>query len=328
MAATFRTSPMGFNKKDVIDYIEKLVAEKNQNIESAWNEYKSLESRVNKMMTELEIALAEAQDVQTALAEEKDLLEERALGSEQAFADLEASVAEIRAAHAEELEALRAAHAAELESLRAAHAEELKAIYAERSAQLDKKNERIRALESDAADHAAEIESLRSCNKRLLAQIEELQQTALTYTSTEEVDFDEEELPSASPELLDAFKTRFIEITGELSLLAQALLEAEKREGYTTDEDELTFPVDLSEDDLPDGETEEEEPTLLFEEPAEEEEEADLPYEEDEEEEIAPTRVEVTDYPDPARAPKPVQKKAPSVRDLLDRLRTIGDRLL
>ena len=111
MAATFRTSPMGFNKKDVIDYIEKLVAEKNQNIESAWNEYKSLESRVNKMMTELEIALAEAQDVQTALAEEKDLLEERALGSEQAFADLEASVAEIRAAHAEELEALRAAHA-------------------------------------------------------------------------------------------------------------------------------------------------------------------------------------------------------------------------
>ena len=329
MAATFRTSPMGFNKKDVIDYIEKLVAEKNQNIESAWNEYKSLESRVNKMMTELEIALAEAQDVQTALAEEKDLLEERALGSEQAFADLEASVAEIRSAHAEELEALRAAHAAELENLRASHAEELKAIYAERSAQLDKKNERIRALEADAADHVAEIESLRSCNKRLLAQVEELEQTALTYASTEEVDFDADELPSASPELLNAFKTRFIEITGELSLLAQALLEAEKREGYTTDEDELTFPVDLSEDDLPDGETEEEEPTLLFEEePEEEEEEADLPYEEAEEEEIAPTRVEVTDYPDPARAPKPVQKKAPSVRDLLDRLRTIGDRLL
>ncbi|MBQ5760969.1 MAG: hypothetical protein IIV85_04340, partial [Clostridia bacterium] len=114
-----------------------------------------------------------------------------------------------------------------------------------------------------------------------------------------------------------------------LSLLAQALLEAEKREGYTTDEDDLTFPVDLSEDDLPDGETEEDEPILLFEkEPEEEEEEADLPYEEAEEEEIAPTRVEMTDYPDPARAPKPVQKKAPSVRDLLDRLRTIGDRLL
>ena len=190
-----------------------------------------------------------------------------------AFADLEASVAEIRAAHAEELEALRAAHAAELESLRASHAEELKAIYAERSAQLDKKNERIRAMEADAADHAAEIESLRSCNKRLLAQIEELEQTALTYTSTEEAAFDEEELPSASPELLDAFKTRFIEITGELSLLAQALLEAEKREGYTTDEDELTFPVDLSEDDLPDGETEEDEPILLFEKEPEEEEE-------------------------------------------------------
>lgn len=329
MAATFRTSLMGFNKKDVIDYIEKLVAEKNQNIELAWSEYKAQESRCNKMMTELEISLAEAQDAQTALIEEKDLLEERALGSEQAFADLEASVAEIRTAHTEELESLRAAHAAELESLRASHAEELKAIYAERSAQLDKKNERIRAMEADAANYTAELESLRSCNKRLLAQIEELEQAALTYASAEEIAFDEDELPSVSSELLNTFKTRFIEITGELSLLAQALLEAEKREGYTSDEDELTFPVDLSEDDLPDSETAEEEPTLLFEEePEEAEEEADLPYEEAEEEEIAPTRVEVTDYPDPARAPKPVQKKAPSVRDLLDRLRTIGDRLL
>ena len=146
-----------FNKKDVIDYIEKLVAEKNQNIESAWNEYKSLESRVNKMMTELEIALAEAQDVQTALAEEKDLLEERALGSEQAFADLEASVAETRAAHAEELEALRAAHAAELENLRASHAEELKAIYAERSSQLDKKNELLDRFSEQPTALTAEL---------------------------------------------------------------------------------------------------------------------------------------------------------------------------
>ena len=319
MAATFRTSPMGFNKKDVIDYIEKLAAEKNQNIESAWSEYKALESRSTKMMTELEISLAEIQDAQTALIEERNLLEERALGSEQAFADLEASVAEIHTAHAEELDVLRAAHAAELEALRASHAEELKAIYAERSAQLDKKNERIRALEAQAADHTEELESLRSCNKRLLAQMDELQQNALFYAADEDNDEEETFVPAESDELLANFKTRFIEITGELSLLAQAILEAEKREAYVAEEDvyddeELTFPVDLSHDDLPDGE---------------EEEEIDLSAAEDMEETIiAPTRVEVTDYPDPARAPRPMQKKTPSVRDLLDRLRTIGDRLL
>ena len=322
MAATFRTSPMGFNKKDVIDYIEKLAAEKNQNIESAWSEYKALESRSTKMMTELEISLAEIQDAQTALIEERNLLEERALGSEQAFADLEASVAEIHTAHAEELDALRAAHAAELEALRASHAEELKAIYAERSAQLDKKNERIRALEAQAADHTEELESLRSCNKRLLAQMDELQQNALFYAADEDNDEDETFVPAESDELLADFKTRFIEITGELSLLAQAILEAEKREAHVSeeeddvyDDEELTFPVDLSHDDLPDGE--------------EEEDEIDLSAAEDMEENvIAPTRVEVTDYPDPARAPRPMQKKTPSVRDLLDRLRTIGDRLL
>lgn len=335
MAATFRTAPMGFNKKDVIEYIEKLVSDKNQNIESAWAEYKALEASSSKQMAalesdrlhermqsaarieELQNELEQARAAAAQLEEEKVLLEERALGSEQAFADLEAAINE-----------LRTAHEAQLEALRAAHAEELNAIYAERSHQLDKKAEQIRSLEAESADKDAELESLRACNKRLLLQVDELEQAAAAYEAIEDEE-DDDELPVGSQALLAAFKTRFIEITGELSLLAQALLEAEKREGYTTDEDELTFPVDLSEDDLPDGETEEEEPTLLFEEePEEEEEEADLPYEEAEEEEIAPTRVEVTDYPDPARAPKPVQKKAPSVRDLLDRLRTIGDRLL
>ena len=40
------------------------------------------------------------------------------------------------------------------------------------------------------------------------------------------------------------------------------------------------------------------------------------------------TRIEMTDYPDPRRAPKQVQKKGPTVRDLLGSLRTIGERLL
>ena len=84
--------------------------------------------------------------------------------------------------------------------------------------------------------------------------------------------------------------------------------------------------MDLSQDDLPDGEEDETELSLLFEEEPEVETES-LP-EDDMTEESIPTRVEVTDYPDPARAPRPAQKKAPSVRDLLDRLRTIGDRLL
>ncbi|MBQ9925713.1 MAG: hypothetical protein IJO51_06800 [Clostridia bacterium] len=364
MAATFRTAPMGFNKKDVIEYIEKLVSDKNQNIESAWAEYKALEASSSKQMAalesdrlhermqsaarieELQNELEQARAAAAQLEEEKVLLEERALGSEQAFADLEAAINE-----------LRTAHEAQLEALRAAHAEELNAIYAERSHQLDKKAEQIRSLEAESADKDAELESLRACNKRLLLQVDELEQAAAAYEAIEDEE-DDDELPVGSQALLAAFKTRFIEITGELSLLARAILDAEKREsraaGRPVEDDEdfdfgnddlLTFPVDLSDDDLPegDGDTDDEELLAFF---------RDLPKEEDPEEESEPeapaaeetseeapaeetsaaeeptTRIEMTDYPDPRRAPKPVQKKGPTVRDLLGRLRTIGDRLL
>ncbi|MBQ3029152.1 MAG: DUF1949 domain-containing protein, partial [Lachnospiraceae bacterium] len=140
------------------DYIENLVNDKNAKIESAWDEYKALETRSRKaeiaaerLLRDSEAraeaaedrlqALQEALDAAHAesarLTDEKQTMEERALGSEQAFADLESAMNE-----------LRAAHAAELEALRTAHAEELSAIYAERSTQLDKKTEQIRAYQA------------------------------------------------------------------------------------------------------------------------------------------------------------------------------------
>ena len=347
MAATFRTAPMGFNKKDVIEYIEKLVSDKNQNIESAWAEYKALEASSSKQMAalesdrlhermqsaarieELQIELEQARAAAAQLEEEKVLLEERALGSEQAFADLEAAINE-----------LRTAHEAQLEALRTAHTEELNAIYAERSHQLDKKAEQIRSLEAESADKDAELDSLRACNKRLLLQVDELEQAAAAYEAIE-AEEDDDELP-----------------VGSQALLARAILDAVKREsraaGLPVEDDEdfdfgnddlLTFPVDLSDDDLPegDGDTDDEE-LLAFirdlpkEEDTEEESEPEAPAEEETSEEApaeetsaaeeSTTRIEMTDYPDPRRAPKPVQKKGPTVRDLLGRLRTIGDRLL
>lgn len=331
MAATFRTSPMGFNKKDVIEYIEQLVSDKNGKIEAAWDEYKALEARTRKteaeaseLLRESEFRAEAAENRLSMLEEEKTLLEERAAGSEQAFADLEAAMQELRAAQEAELESLRAAHAAELEALHASHAEELNTIYAERSAQLDKKSEQIRSLEAAASDKDAEIESLRASNLRLLSQIDDLSAVVSAYENMPE----EEDLPLDARPLLTDFKTRFIEITGELSELAQAILDAEKREVYADEEedDSLTFPVDLSDDDLPEADA------------AAEEEEGFLPIDTEaviesaeEEENIEPaagTRIEMTDYPHAAHAPRPVQKKGPSVRDLLDRLRTIGDRLL
>jgi|GEM_PF-6780972 len=336
MAATFRTAPMGFNKKDVINYIENLVNDKNAKIESAWDEYKALETRSRKaeiaaerLLRDSEAraeaaedrlqALQEALDAAHAesarLTDEKQTMEERALGSEQAFADLESAMNE-----------LRAAHAAELEALRTAHAEELSAIYAERSTQLDKKTEQIRAYQAAMADKDAEIQSLRSTNLTLLSRVDALSDLVDAYEEGLGRTAGEDEYPAYAAPLL-AFKTRFIEITDELSELAQAILEAEEDEydddDIEEDDDSLTFPVDLSDDDLPEGDDaeEEDEPAPFFVE--------ELPEEEEIEDNDDPvTRIELTDYPDPARAPKPVQKKGPSVRGLFDRLRTIGDRLL
>lgn len=355
MSATFRTAPMGFNKKDVIDYIRQLVIEKDARTAAAWEEYKSLESRMNKQLAALELdmeqeraetaermaALEEERDAATArfaeleteleaaraaaakLEEEKALLEERAAGSEKAFADLEQAMNE-----------QRTTHAAELEALHASHAEEVRAIYAERSAQLDKKSAQIRTLEQQNTDKDAEIDSLRKHNLRLIEQTEELEEQ-IAALEKEAIfampDIRESTLSAGAQERFSAFKTRFIEITGELSQLAQAILDAEKREGATSADDGLTFPVDLSGDDLPEGESSEEDDILedqlaFFDEGDTDEE---TPADDEEEDDDPVTRIELNDYPAAApQPPRPVQKKPASVRDLLDRLRAIGDRLL
>ena len=246
------------------------------------------------------------------LEEEKGLLEERAAGSEKAFADLEQAMNE----------------------LHTSHAEEVRAIYSERSAQLDKKSAQIRTLEQQSADKDAEIDSLRKHNLRLIEQTEDLEEQ-IAALEKEAIfampEIRESTLSAGAQERFSAFKTRFIEITGELSQLAQAILDAEKREGAAPVDDSLTFPVDLSEDDLPEGEAEDEEDILddqlaFFDEDTADEE---APADDEEEDDDPVTRIELNDYPASApQPPRPVQKKPASVRDLLDRLRTIGDRLL
>ena len=132
----------------------------------------------------------------------------------------------------------------------------------------------------------------------------------------------------SAQELFDAFKSRFIEISRELSSLAQEILEAEEREGVLAEDAEpaVQAAADLQTAAEPAGA----DPEQAEEAAAPEDEPAPGAEEGGEEAEDGETRIEMADYPAAGQTQtvRPPVRGSHGVREMLERLRSIGDRLL
>lgn len=289
MSQTFRTSPVGFNKKDVVDYIEKLVAERDADMARLREEISGLE----KQVSELEGYRDKAEELETQVSS----LEEKISGIEEQNVQLESRLEE----SARQLEESEKAHSGlqerlddslkeleETEKCRAEHertSEELRA-------QLEEERDRSSQLNCRIDDLREENVSLKKHNLRLLELNEELKCRPIPEEKAE-VKAQLEEKPTGAGELFSAFKTRLLEISTELSSLAQAILDAEKREAA-------------------------EEQAV----PAQPQECVDAGIDEESGEEIS-TGCEI-----PPKGDHTYSKKGLSVREIIERLRTIGDRLI
>lgn len=345
MAGMFRSAPMGFHKKDVIDYIEKLVQEKDARVEEAQAALRTQEKEARqaleaargqmaaeRMMTagrigELEAQVEALEDARTAWTDEKARLEAEK-------ADLEAEKSRLEAEKAD-LESEKSRLESEKARLESEKAELLeRALGAEQAfGQLEEAAEGLRARQTADAralegalaeldDLRAENESLRTHNRRLLAQVNEMEQDNAGRPA-----------PDTRPhrsaqELFDAFKSRFIEISRELSSLAQEILEAEEREGVPAEDVEpaVQAAADLQVPAEPAGTG----PGPAEEDAAPEDAPASGAEEDGEEAEDGETRIEMADYPAAGQTQtvRPPVRGSHGVREMLERLRSIGDRLL
>ena len=352
MAGMFRSAPMGFHKKDVIDYIEKLVQEKDARVEEAQAALRTQEKEARqaletargqmaaeRMMTagrigELEAQVEALEGARTAWTDEKARLEAEKAELESEKSRLEAEKAGLESEKAR-LESEKAGLASEKARLESEKAELLeRALGAEQAfGQLEEAAEELRArqtsdaraLESALAerdDLLAENESLRTHNRRLLAQVNEMEQDNVGRLAP-----DTRPRRSAQ-ELFDAFKSRFIEISRELSSLAQEILEAEEREGVLAEDAEpaVQAAADLQTAAEPAGA----DPEQAEEAAAPEDEPAPGAEEGGEEAEDGETRIEMADYPASGQTQtvRPPVRGSHGVREMLERLRSIGDRLL
>lgn len=352
MAGMFRSAPMGFHKKDVIDYIEKLVQEKDARVEEAQAALRTQEKEARqaletargqmaaeRMMTagrigELEAQVEALEDARTAWTDEKAKLEAEKAELESEKSRLEAEKAELEAEKSR-LESEKASLESEKARLESEKAELLeRALGAEQAfGQLEEAVEGLRARQTADAralegalaeldDLRAENESLRTHNRRLLAQVNEMEQDNAGRPA-----------PDTRPhrsaqELFDAFKSRFIEISRELSSLAQEILEAEEREGVLAEDAEpaVQAAADLQTAAEPAGA----DPEPAEEDAAPEDEPAPGAEEGGEEAEDGETRIEMADYPAAGQTQtvRPPVRGSHGVREMLERLRSIGDRLL
>ncbi|MGM9638882.1 MAG: hypothetical protein ACI3XT_04755 [Butyricicoccaceae bacterium] len=329
---------MGFHKKDVIDYIEKLVQEKDARVEEAQAALRTQEKEARqaletargqmaaeRMMTagrigELEAQVEALEDARTAWTDEKARLEAEKSRLEAEKADLESE---------------KSRWESEKASLESEKAELLeRALGAEQAfGQLEEAAEGLRARQTADAralegalaeldDLRAENESLRTHNRRLLAQVNEMEQDNAGRPA-----------PDTRPhrsaqELFDAFKSRFIEISRELSSLAQEILEAEEREGVPAEDAEpaVQAAADLQTPAEPAGTG----PEPAEEDAAPEDAPASGAEEDGEKAEDGETRIEMADYPAAGQTQtiRPPVRGSHGVREMLERLRSIGDRLL
>ena len=345
MAGMFRSAPMGFHKKDVIDYIEKLVQEKDARVEEAQAALRTQEKEARqaletargqiaaeRMMTadrigELEAQVEALEEARTAWTDEKAKLEAEKAELESEKSRLEAEKAELEAEKSR-LESEKA----RLESEKAELLE--RALGAEQAfGQLEEAVEGLRARQTADAralegalaeldDLRAENESLRTHNRRLLAQVNEMEQDNAGRPAPETRPH------RSAQELFDAFKSRFIEIARELSSLAQEILEAEEREGVLAEDAEpaVQAAADLQTAAEPAGA----DPEQAEEAAAPEDEPAPGAEEGGEEAEDGETRIEMADYPAAGQTQtvRPPVRGSHGVREMLERLRSIGDRLL
>ena len=352
MAGMFRSAPMGFHKKDVIDYIEKLVQEKDARVEEAQAALRTQEKEARqaletargqmaaeRMMTagrigELEAQVEALEDARTAWTDEKAKLEAEKAELESEKSRLEAEKAELESEKSR-LESEKASLESEKARLESEKAELLeRALGAEQAfGQLEEAAEGLRARQTADAralegalaeldDLRAENESLRTHNRRLLAQVNEMEQDNAGRPA-----------PDTRPhrsaqELFDAFKSRFIEISRELSSLAQEILEAEEREGVPAEDAEpaVQAAADLQAPAEPAGTG----PEPAEEDAAPEDAPASGAEEDGEEAEDGETRIEMADYPAAGQTQtvRPPVRGSHGVREMLERLRSIGDRLL
>ena len=255
MSKQFRSAAMGFNKKDVIEYIERLAKEKNDAIGALEQENSRLEKEAGRIC-EMERHVSELEEARNTLLAEKG--------------GLEASLDEMDL-KAQDLDRQLKLSVGELESIQddrdrlAAEAEVLK--------------QRLEEMEE-------ENRSLKKHNLRLLEVNESLERHREEQNAGSGSVF-QEKMHSAS-ELFELFKARIIEISAELSSLAQAITDAEKRE-KPREEDIIDH-----QDKMP-GNLQDE------------------------------TSIEIEGYPIAER-----QKVSPgiSVREIIEKVKAIGDRLL
>ncbi|MBQ1270978.1 MAG: hypothetical protein IIY11_04900 [Clostridia bacterium] len=292
-------------------YSEQLKAQKeeleakNAELEAKTAELETRAAEFEENCSSLENEKAELSESVEAMAQQYSLLEEAKNDAEKRVSELE-----------------------ELRVSLEAKANSLELELSETEGEIDALDEHISELE-------AERDSLKTANLRILKLNSELEKklaeahasAPATIEKTEKA-----ELPTGSQELLALFKSRVDDMSAELSSLAQAILDAEKREdsGAIADED-IDFLEQVSWDaavrDLyPDRESR----GVRFEDIALDEE----PYEDEssvEDDGIPETHIELKGYPEPEKAEKtaPAPVRRPSgLRDMLDKLISIGERLM
>lgn len=270
---------MGFNKKDVVDYIEKLAKEKDEIISKGEETIKTLEKENSD--------LAGYRDQAITLMDRTEELREQ---NESLTGEREAALFDVQKERQEK--------------------SELDTRIAELEAQLKKIQTEAEAQKKVLSELSEENKSLKKYNLRLLELNEELNaeisrrkkadQRERTQAKASELYGDIKHGAKSAQELFDIFKKRIIEISKELSSLAQAILDAEKREGWDAEKY----------DDFEAGE---------------EDYEDEFDYDEDDE--SGETQVVIDNYP-VKRSRGEFPRRGLTVREIIDRIKNIGDRML
>ncbi|MEA4919873.1 MAG: hypothetical protein VB078_02985 [Clostridiaceae bacterium] len=282
MSKMFRSSPMGFNKKDVVDYIEKFAKEKDAVISTGEETIKTLEKENSDLAGYRDQAITlmdrteELREENESLAGERDSAMLDVQKERQEKAELEDRIKEFES-QLKEAQAEAQIHKTAISEL------------TDENKSLKKHNLRLLELNEELN---AEISRKKKADQREQAQ-----------AKASELYSDIKHGAKSAQELFDIFKKRIIEISKELSSLAQAILDAEKREGR----DEEKY------DDFAVGE---------------EDYSGEYDYDDDDDDnETSETQVVIDNYP-VKRSRGEYPRRGLSVREIIDRVKNIGDRML
>ncbi len=192
----FRVSLSGFNKQDVISYLEKMAAERKTAIEEKDKDIEQLradEGENNRLIAELRTQLAEAQRIGGAFADTAKELR------------TSLSAASLRVSAAFEALEEERAKAVQQENMAKGLAQQVE-LLEKQCALLSEENARLSAVKT-RQEEATEARAAEALLRR-------------------------QDGEGSAEELFDLFKLRASEVSKELMLLAQAVKEAEEREIY------------------------------------------------------------------------------------------------